>query len=243
MTMRPRQRHLWLIAGLVGAGGLLIASLSTSGDAPVAVAAQVRPATPPAGPSSPPQEAPQPAAPATDLSQLRLHGLTATGAIIGTAAGQRLIVLGREVLPGVTLQEVGQHHAVLATTSGPVELGFRGPEAAGSSGGAAESTTTTNAVPVANRSEVAQYRSGLAPRRQNGRITGFALRNGSVMPMLQRAGLRPGDILIGVNGQTFDSEEKVLELAREIAGSYTAEFEFERAGRRMRASLPVNPRT
>jgi general secretion pathway protein C len=88
----------------------------------------------------------------------------------------------------------------------------------------------------------ADLRVGMAPRRNGGRIDGFAIKAGANLGPLLRAGLRPGDVLLAVNGQPFDSGEKLLELPREIAGSFTAEFEFERGGRRMRALLPVNPR-
>ena len=83
---------------------------------------------------------------------------------------------------------------------------------------------------------------GLTPRKVGGRTTGFAIRPGANLPALQRAGLQPGDVLVAVNGQAFESEEKVMELAREIAGSYTADFEFERGVKRMKASTEVNKR-
>lgn len=206
----------------------------------------VPPAQAQSAPSPVPIAAPAAAAsaPAPDLSGLRLHGLTATGAIIASTGGQRLVRLGREVIPGVTLKEVRQHHALLSTSSGLFELGLLGVAQAVAPAAVSivDSTPAPGGASEARRTEVLQYRLGLAPRRAEGRITGFAVRNGAAMPLLQRAGLKSGDVLIGVNGQTFDSEEKVMELANEIAGSYTAQFEFERNGRRMTASLPVNPR-
>src|SRR5262245_44368154 len=54
-----------------------------------------------------------PPVPAADLSQLRLYGLLASGAVVGTAnGGQRLVPVGREALPGLTLVRVEQNHAV-----------------------------------------------------------------------------------------------------------------------------------
>ena len=239
--MSPDRRRLCLGAGLLTSGGLLYLSLSAGDEAPVAVAA----ATPLEAPVAAPPPSPPTAAaePAPDLGQLRLHGLTASGAIIATGSGQRLVRLGREVIPGATLETVKQHHAVLATATGRFELGFLGlAEAATVTAISPTGQATSTSPPQTRREETLQYRFGLAPRRDGGRITGFALRSGAEMPLLQRAGLRAGDVLVSVNGQAFESEERVMELASEIAGSYTAEFEFERDGRRMKASLPVNPR-
>ena len=240
--MSPERRHLWLGLGLLGAGTAFYLAVPTEDETVVAVAAPVAttiaPATPPPAPA-------QAAAPVPDLSQLRLHGLTASGAIIASSTGQRLVRLGREVMPGVILSEVRQHHALLTTAAGRFELGFLGlaDAAAAPLPATAPTERTIMASAPARRTEVLQYRFGLAPRRADGRVTGFAVRSGAEMPLLQRAGLRAGDVLVGVNGQTFDSDEKVMELATEIAGSYTAEFEFERNGRRMKALLPVNPRS
>lgn len=241
MKMSPDRRRLWLGGGLFGSIAALALALTSADESRVAAVApalaQVPLATPRVSPAVPTP------APAPDLGGLRLHGLTATGAIIASNGGQRLVRLGREVIPGVTLKEVRQHHAVLSTSAGLFELAFLGSARSAAPIEAAAVATPTTAAPApARRTEVLQYRFGLAPRRTDGRITGFEVRTGAEMPLLQRAGLKPGDILIGVNGQTFDSEEKVMELAGEIAGSYTAEFEFLRNGRRMKASLPVNPR-
>jgi hypothetical protein len=65
------------------------------------------------------------AAPAADVSQLRLVGLLSRGAVIAMADGsQRFVPVGREILPGVVLRGIDVHHALLATPSGEVRLGF-----------------------------------------------------------------------------------------------------------------------
>jgi hypothetical protein len=72
--------------------------------------------------------APVAAAPATDVSQLRLYGILSRGAVIGMADGtQRFVPIGREIVPGVTLRGVDVHHIILATGSGEVRLGFDNP--------------------------------------------------------------------------------------------------------------------
>ena len=188
-----------------------------------------------------PAAAPAPAATST-AEGLRLHGVTASGAIIGYPGGaQRLVLIGRDVRPGLRLQEVRQHHVLLASSAGIIELGFSGPAQPAAPAQPAEAAASA-ARDDPRREERLQYRFGLEARRSDGRITGFAIRSGVELPVLHRAGLRPGDVLDSVNGQSFDSQEKVEELPGEIAGSYTAEFEFERAGRRLRRSLEINPR-
>ena len=62
------------------------------------------------------------------------------------------------------------------------------------------------------------------------------------LEILERAGLRAGDMIVAVNGQAFRSEEKVLELSDELASSYTAEIKFLRDGRRLKGKLEVNKR-
>jgi general secretion pathway protein C len=166
-------------------------------------------------------------------------------------AAQRVVPIGREVAAGLKVSGLGVSHAILTSEAGEVRLELGKP-----SGGTAGLTAAAPAgAPIAaagtassaNRAgdgqrEALQYRLGLEPRRSNGRIGGFAIKEGAAVPALQQAGLRPGDILVAVNGQAFQSEEKVLELSQEIAGSYVAEFEFLRKGKRMKALLPVNKR-
>ena len=188
------------------------------------------------------QPAPPPE-PTPSADGLKLYGLLSRGAVIGGAGvGQRFVPIGREVVPGLTLREVRQHQAILVHSAGTVTLTLDGRTTEARA--AAESEPARAAGDRADRSreERLRYRLGFAPRRAGGRITGFVLRREADLPLLRRAGLRPGDVLVSVNGQSFDSEERVDELASEIAGSFTAEFEFQRGGRRMRTSLEVNPR-
>lgn len=204
---------------------------------------------PPAATTSP-TPAPAPSAAAAEPhSGLRLHGILGGGRGGGSAifrvgeGSQRLVEVGREVAAGVRLAAVARDHVLLEMASGTFKLHLNGGEPAPAGTRTVPPAGASQALAAAGQPlDARQYRSGLAPRRVNGRTTGYAMRPDAPLPLLRRAGLQPGDVLVAVNGQTFDSEEKVLELSREIAGSYEAEFEFERNGRRMRATLPVNPR-
>lgn len=173
-------------------------------------------------------------APAADLSQLRLYGVLGSGAVIGMADGtQRFVAVGRDVVPGVTLRRVEVHHALLATASGEVRLGFDGiaqPQAAPAAAAAPPAE-------AAQREESLRYRLGLAPRMASGRVDGYTLRPGASLLALERAGIRPGDVILRVNGSRLD-EERIAELAWQIANSGNVEFEVERGGRMMRMALP-----
>ncbi len=203
---------------------------------------------PPPGPATPavsptPVTAPPPApiavapapppVPAADLSQLRLYGLLASGAVIGLDnGGQRLVPVGREALPGLTLVRVEQNHAILQGVEGEIRLGFDGIAEAG--GEPAPARVATG--PGAQREEMLRYRLGLAPRTANGRVTGYTVRANVEMPALARAGIQPGDVIVAVNGSAFD-EEKLQALAGIIASATPTRFEVERGGQRLQLTL------
>ena len=108
--------------------------------APVAPARIPTPGRAPA-PAPPPPAAAIPVAapvPAADLSQLRLHGLLASGAVIAYAnGGQRLVPVGREALPGLVLIRIEQNQAVFRSAGGELRLGFDGTAQPGGPAGRA----------------------------------------------------------------------------------------------------------
>jgi type II secretory pathway component PulC len=208
--------------------------------APIGPVASVAPPSPPtyATPPPPPAAIPVAMAPApppvatADVSQLKLYGLLASGAVIGYAnGGQRLVAVGREALPGLTLVRVEQNHAVFQSAGGEVRLGFDGVAAA-------EPGLAAPSVPVmpGGREEALRYRLGLAPRVVGNQIAGYTVRSNVEMPALARAGIRPGDVIMSVNGAILD-EQKMQDLARIVASPAGARFEVERGGSRLRLSL------
>ena len=203
---------------------------------PVPVAQPEPQAMPQTMPMPPAAVATPPPAPLADISGLRLHGLLASGAVIGFPSGrQRLVPVGREALPGLTLRRIEQNLAVFDSAGGELRLGFDGPVAAAP--GAPAPAPLTSSAEGAQREEALRYRLGLEPRRAGGRVTGFAVRANVEMPALARAGIRPGDVIVAINGSAFD-EERMQELAWQIANSTRLDFEVERGGQRLRLSLP-----
>ena len=231
----PRRRlYLITAAGVV----LLLITwwLTAPADEAVAPPAPIAVTSPPAPVAATPTPTP-PSVPAATPEGLRLFGLTGSGAIIGLPDGsQRLVRIGREVMPGLILAEVRQHSALLRSAAGEFQLDFQGVAAAAGQPLAAASAATAPASEAHLREETLRYRLGLAPRMAGGRGAGFTIRQGADLPALQRAGLRPGDLVLSVNGSVLD-EERMLELAWTIANSERTEFEFERGGRRMRTAL------
>lgn len=225
-------------------------------------------ATPPARPPPPPAvpvaaaTPPPPAAPASSPEGLRLHGLTGAGAIIGMPDGsQRLVRIGREVLPGLVLQQVRIDHALLQSSAGTFQLGFGGiaaspppaaantpsnlPQLAAPEGAPARRNPLGGFIMNDAQHEQAtrQYMAGLRPRRADGRIAGFTLQRGVRMPVLEQAGLRPGDVLLSVNGEPVADAEYIQNLSRTIVGTYTTRFEVERNGQVINLAIQVNPRS
>lgn len=87
--------------------------------------------------------------------------------------------------------------------------------------------------------QTAAFRAVLTPSMRNGSIAGFVLGDGPVPALFARAGLKPGDVLLSVNGLGFQSQGLVDDLSYEIAGSQTAEFVVERDGRKLTLSTRI----
>ena len=232
--------------GGAAAAALAAYLLLPRGSAAVPPVVQAPPPPPaPMPPSSMTTDAPAPA-PLVSTEGLILYGVSGGGpagmaAIIGRASGApRVVPVGRDYRPGLTVKEVGATYAILLGGGQETRLDLNGSSRPVEPR-SAEAAPPSALPPAIQGMDAPALRLGLRPRRTSGRISGFELKSGADLPALLRAGLRPGDVIVAVNGQAFESEEKLLELPREIAGSYVAEFDVERGGIRVRLSLPVNP--
>lgn len=189
------------------------------------------PVPPPPAPVAPAPPA-GPVAAAASPEGLRLHGVAGAGAIIGLPdGGQRLIAIGRDVVPGLALASVGVDHAVLRSSTASYRLGFDGV----ASGPAAAPAAPARDV-AGLREETLRNRLSLAPVSENGRVVGHQLRAGAQVPALARAGLRSGDVIRSVNGAQFTAEQ-LEELAWTMANSSEVTFDIERQGRPLRLAL------
>lgn len=239
-----------LLTGLGGAVLLMLTftlAVRSGGDMPDRAESAPPVVAVPAQAEAPAEVQPAAADPASATQGLRLRSTLGAGAIFsGSNGGERFVRVGGPAAPGLILKQVRFDHAILEAGGTELRMDLDRFGAVVEGGRmvppAVAAATPVVAAPRSGQAEVVSYRLGLAPRKQGDRIAGYQLRPGARLPALQKAGLRPGDVLLAVNGQPLLSGEKVEELPQEIAGSYTAEFDFERNGRRMKALLEVNPR-
>lgn len=243
---RPQRIALPAAAGATMLAGLFAVALGSGGERATNSRSPAWPVRAAAHPGPDPRQEPPERDPAVLAAGLSLESVMGAGALIAVGdAGERFVRVGQPVAPGLVLGAVHVDHVILHTevSAFRLDLGRFGASAGGAKLVAAESRPSPrpSAAPAGQKESVA-YRLGLAPRKENDRITGYRIRANAQLPALQKAGLQSGDVLVAVNGQPLISGEKIEELPREIAGSWTAEFEFERNGRKMKALLEVNPR-
>ena len=241
---------LWVGVATAAALGAYVVSAGTSPNPSDVRQVEAKASTPPSPQIPPPALATPPdpvSVAAASADGLVLYGISGGGsagmaALIGPASGYpRIVRIGMDYRPGLTLKEIGTTHAVLVSAGQETALHLGGVPTPDVETPRVASATPTAAPQMGPQGmDVVALRLGMEPRKSDGRITGFELKQDRGLPLLQKAGLREGDVIVAVNGQAFASEEKLMELPQEIAGSNIAEFEIERGGKRMKLSLPVN---
>lgn len=175
-----------------------------------------------------------PAAASVTLAGVSGGGAGGGSAIVAYGGGaQRIVAVGREVMPGVTLREVRGDRIVLAGPGGLSELRVGGSTTGMGAGSVPAAGNPKAAADAAARS----YVRAAEPQRVGGRVVGYRVRSAGDIPVLARAGLQAGDILVSVNGSAIDGVERLTGIPAEIAGAATVDVEFERAGRRMRTRV------
>ncbi|HEX8401876.1 MAG TPA: hypothetical protein VF628_09255 [Allosphingosinicella sp.] len=249
-ALTPRERVLLM----VGAGALLLfliwllflrdsgdegsVELAASPPAPAILApAPVEPAPLPP-PAMPVISAPS-VAPAT-VSAFVLQGVSGGGPGGGAAliqyqnGAQRLVRVGREIVPGMTLTGVGLNWAIASSGGGNVRLDLNRPGATPVSAAAVAPPTPASDRAQSNRRETTDLRLGLQPLA--GRGGGYLVKSGVDLPRLAQAGIQPGDIITRVNGSALD-EERLLELSWQMSNAERTEFEVLRNGRPMKMTV------
>lgn len=177
-------------------------------------------------------------------------GLTLFGVNINEATGsgsaiiagedgiQTSYAVGEEIAPGVKLVGVAFDHVVLdrggareslfldqsgdAAMAAPAtalpaptpEIGAAAPAATGATG---------ELSPDSLKAGVA-----FAPRTENGRVTGLVVQPQGDGAIFRAAGLRPGDVIRGINGRPIGSVGDAAALANQIAPGARISLEIER---------------
>jgi general secretion pathway protein C len=252
LAARPRKR-LYLGVGAAAALAMMVFLSGGGNDAedmapvelgkpgPTAVASFPPPHVTPPPPVS--SNAPAvPAAPAA-ATAIVLRGVLARSAILAMPDGsQRTVPVGREFQPGLVLKSVAFDHVVLASPGGDLRLDLnRFAGAAPAAGATPVAARAQQAVvgtdPAAHRQATTAFRLGMAARKAGGNVTGYVVKPGARLPILGQAGLQPGDVLLAINGQALDGEERLFGMSEELASVETSEIEFERGGKRMKAKI------
>jgi general secretion pathway protein C len=193
----------------------------------------------------PPLVPAMPGVAAADPAGLVLRGVMGGGGsggaaiVAGSDGVERVVRVGRDLAPGMTLRAIGVRHAIASSPAGDVRLELGKPGASLLARPPAPAAASAIAPPGAASAqrEILELRLGLQPVRSNGRISGFSIRPGPVPQRLSQAGLQPGDVISKVNGSELD-EERLMELSWEMSNAGRTEIEFVRNGRRMKAQVP-----
>ena len=259
MTMPARPRPI-LLAGIAAALGLAAYALAPTRaplSAPVSTpdaSAAPPPFIPPPVivPVAPPVASPEPPpVPRGSIPGLSVNATFATraggGSILVTRAdGSRaLVAAGTEAAPGIRLTAVAADRATFTAGITRFWIPLQSQAAAQADPGPAVTPVAAPAVvpaaaPAATAAllrESQAYQAALAPRT-DGAYRGYAVRG--TTPLFARAGLKPGDVITGINGRAFDSPAEIAQLAREAAISATVTFQIRRDGKTQ--ELQVQPR-
>lgn len=171
---------------------------------------------------------PPPAAAITVPPDLTLAGLRAGPdggmAIVAAGGKQYLLRPGRSLPGGIRLLRVEPGRAILAGPAGEMVLAF---------GNAGPASAAGQAAPPGGDST--PWRLALNPVKASGRLAGWRLDSLAGLPALARAGLRPGDVLLSVNGTDLISEEKIMELPQELAANGRLQLVYRRGAARREA--------
>ena len=185
------------------------------------------------------------------LFGLRVDGGGGSAILARDKAPQQSYRVGEEISPGVVLESVAVDHVVLMDggVSRRLELPST-PAASPAPSAAAASTTPANAAsaqppPATPTSQDATRdadparllaEAGLRSHREDGRVAGYTLMPKGNDLMLRAAGLRPGDVLLSVNGQALDAEH-LPEVAERLKSSRQAVVTYRRDGQTRTVTL------
>ena len=177
----------------------------------------------------------------------QLYGVRVAGggrgsAIIAGPDGRQVSVgVGEEITQGVTLVSVSGDHAVIRRGGSDERLIFAPMQSSG-----APSAPSVSAAPPPQVSPAAEGSAidrsgvvnaiGLQPRRVDGRVNGFILIPRGDASGLAAAGLRPGDVVLTVNGQEITAENQP-ELMQDLRRAPQAVIGLERDGAPMSVTL------
>jgi len=179
-------------------------------------------------------------------------------------APARVYARGEGMPYGATLREIYADHVLIATAAGLQSLDLPRPAAAGSSAAPPGELAINQAPPAAlvpppDAQEQAAEETAAGPKPmiwppgrgplqvgqavvgspvlREGKLAGFMLRPGRDNAAYARMGLRPGDMLVGVDGQPLGDAAETGAALMHALQSGSARVEIERDGRMMSVEL------
>jgi general secretion pathway protein C len=186
---------------------------------------------------------------ALDLKLFGVREDRATGrgsAIIALPDGRQMsFAVGEEIMPGVTLAEVGFDNVTINRQGSREQLFLDQSNAAEPVGPGQPATPA--AAPISAQPQPSPIMTtptvrpsppappppgqavGMQPRTMNGRVTGIMVSPGADSQMFRAAGFAPGDVIVAVDGQPVRSVEQVRAQVARSGGVVTVMV--DRSGR------------
>lgn len=174
------------------------------------------------------------------LFGVNINEATGSGSAIiaGEDGVQTSYAVGEEIAPGVKLVGVAFDH-VLLDRGGARESLFL--DQSGDAAVAAPAPALPSPTPEIGAAAPAGSSTGgelspdslkagvaFAPRTENGRVTGLVVQPQGDGAVFRAAGLRPGDVIRGINGRPIGSAGDAATLANQIAPGARISLEIER---------------
>ncbi|MFP7722897.1 type II secretion system protein N [Lysobacter sp. A3-1-A15] len=143
--------------------------------------------------------------------------------------------VGQAIAPGVRLHAVDSDGAVLESGGRHRRVALKARQQAHVPGATPPTTlpasapTATGPTPQTVDPAALLQQAGLRPRMREGRVDGYTLIPRGGDTVLRQAGLRAGDVLVAVNGNTL-TPERLGELESDLAGRDAVELTVLRDG-------------
>lgn len=120
----------------------------------------------------------------------------------------------------LTLEDEKQARAALASNAAPAEQVT--PQVAQDIGQARQQI-------LQDPSKASQYLR-IQPERRDGKLVGYRVYPGSDREIFQKVGLRPGELVTAINGQSLDNPSESLKLLGDLAQAPSVSVTLERGG-------------
>jgi len=179
---------------------------------------------------------------------LKLYGVRedrATGrgsAILALPDGiQRSFAVGEEIMPGVTLAEVGFDNVTIRRNGAPEQIFLDQSESAPTAAAPAPPTP----APAPDQSDSPPPATAPPPIRMEPRISGGQIDGIAVSPggdggqAFRAAGFAPGDVIVSVDGERVTSMERARAMLRRSGGE--ANVVVDRGGRAVPMRVRIDP--